>query len=144
MSDKNPRRVERCGWPRRSCEVSSWVMKTKEGQRRAEVLDFKRRGADHDQFTVPSAASVCLKIRLQGTANRNELQPSAALGRLHRLHLILAKACGAAVGGRAQNFLRGGCAASPLPLRNPETVHRGGAVQGRDCRYGRQRCMQHS
>jgi hypothetical protein len=40
------------------------------------VLDFKRRGRATSSSRVPGAASVCLKVALQWTANGSELQPS--------------------------------------------------------------------
>lgn len=51
-------------------------MKTKEGQRRGGGAGLQKARADHVQFTVPSAASVCMKIPLRRSANGSKLQPS--------------------------------------------------------------------
>lgn len=116
-------------------------MKTKEGQRRGGGAGLQKARADHVQLTVPSAAAVCWRTALQRTADGSELQPSAC---------CWAPALDSGQGVRrcgwrtSSNFSSRGALCITAALDTRDSVHRRGAVQGRDCRHGRQRRIQRS
>lgn len=106
------------------------------------MLDFKKARAVHDQFTVPSAASVCFEdcsaegSRRQRIATERLLPGTCTRFWPRRAEMRLVD--------QLKFFFAGCSAASPLRRCPRHSVHRRGAVQGRDCRYGSQLRMQHS